>query len=263
VARYDRTIPPGGEGKITLEVHTKKYQGKLHKTARVSTNDPKKPSLTIGLKGQVWAPIRITPQYARLNGMLGEKIETIVHLQGNKKEPLEIKLASVSISEKVAVELQELEKKKIYQLKIKNKVNKETRYSGLIKLTTNYSEKPELEIRISGNIRPTVELRPKALNFGRMSEQRLEQLKKNGRFLKRPIMVLLNKGKDLEIEKVELEKSLFKAVPKKMPRGKMAQIIVEPIFEKLKRGPNQDTLKIYTNQKDHKVLEATIRFEIL
>jgi len=195
--------------------------------------------------------------------MLGEKIETIVHLQGNKKEPLEIKLASVSIPDKVAVELQELEEKKIYQLKIKNKINKETRYSGQIKLTTNYPEKPELNIRISGNIRPTVELRPKALNFGRMSEQRLAQLKKNGKALKRPIMVLLNKGKDLEIEKVELEKSIFKAVLKKMSRGKMTQIIVEPIFEKLKKGPNKDTLKIYTNQKDHKVLEATIRFEIL
>ena len=211
----------------------------------------------------MWAPIRITPRHVRLNGMLGEKIETIVHLQGNKKEPLEIKLASVSIPDKVAVELQELEEKKIYQLKIKNKINKETRYSGQIKLTTNYPEKPELNIRISGNIRPTVELRPKALNFGRMSEQRLAQLKKNGKALKRPIMVLLNKGKDLEIEKVELEKSIFKAVLKKMSRGKMTQIIVEPIFEKLKKGPNKDTLKIYTNQKDHKVLEATIRFEIL
>lgn len=263
MARFDRTIPPGGEGAITLEVHTKNLQGNLHKSARVTTNDPKNPTLVIGLKGKVWAPIHIKPQYARLFGISGEDVQSTIHLYGNKKEPLSVKLASVSIPDKVAVQLDAVEEDKIYRLQVKNKVQGEARYNGHIKLTTNYREKPELVIRISANMRPAIELRPKALSFGRIPEERLDQLSKQGRALKRPIMVVLNKGQDLEVKGLEWEKSLFKAVPKEMSKGKMTQILIEPIFENLTKGPNEDHLKIYTNQKGNEVLEATVRFEVL
>ena len=263
MARFDRTVPPGGEGTITLEVKTKGYQGNFHKTARITTNDPKNPQLTIGMKGKIWTPVHLNPKYARLTGILGEKIETVVHLRGEKDEPLTLEVASVSIPDKVAVELNEVEKGRNYELKIQNKVDEQTRYSGQVKLTTSYPEKSEIVIRISGNIRPAVEVRPKALSFGRMSEERLQQLKKQGRFMKRPLMVVLNKGNDLKIEKAQLEKSLFKVVIKQVQAGRTVQLMVEPILEKVKKGPNTDRLKIYTNQKDHQMLDVPISFEIL
>jgi hypothetical protein len=92
VARFDRTIPPGGEGKITLEVKTKRYHGNFHKTAEVTTNDPKNPKVTIGMKGTIWTPIHLEPKNAYLAGTLGDEIETVVHLRGEKKEALVIKL---------------------------------------------------------------------------------------------------------------------------------------------------------------------------
>jgi len=105
VARFDRTIPPGGEGKITLEMRTKGYQGNMQKTARVMSNDPKNPQLTITMKGKIWAPIQINPRHVHLRGTVGDKVEQIVRVHGEKKEPLIIKLASVSIPDKVEVEL--------------------------------------------------------------------------------------------------------------------------------------------------------------
>jgi len=148
-------------------------------------------------------------------------------------------------------------------VKIKNKVEGEATYAGQVKLTTNYPEKPELMIRVSGNVRGPLEVRPKVLSFGRMSEERLQQLKENKRFLRRPVTVVLNKGNDLKVNKVELEKSLFKAVPKPMRQGRMVQILVEPVLEKLEKGLNADRLKIFTNQKDYEVVEVPIRFEVL
>ena len=76
-------------------------------------------------------------------------------------------------------------------------------------------------------------------------------------------MVVLNKGNDLKVSKVELEKSLFKAELKPIQQGRMVQILVEPILEKLQKGLNEDRLKIYTNQKGYEVLEVTVSFEIL
>jgi hypothetical protein len=263
VARFDRTIPPGGEGKITLEVRTKGFQGKMHKTALVFSNDPKHPQVTIGLQGEIWVPIHVAPRYVRLRGMQDEVVETVVRVEAKKKEPLIAKLESVSIPDRVEVRLQEIEKGRSYQLKVKNKVKGEASYRGNLKLTTNYPEKSEIVIQISGDIRGRLEVRPKILSFGRMSQQRLEQLKKSSSAMTRSVTVILNKGNDLKIEKVELEKSLFRASTKQTRPGRTAQILVEPVLEKLKKGANQDRLKIYTNQKDRKVLEVPIRFDLL
>ena len=127
MARFDRSIPPGGEGKITLEVRTKGYQGKLHKKARVLSNDPKHPQVIIGLKGNVWVPINVNPRYVRLRGTEDEEVHGVVNLQGKKKEPMVVELASVSIPKRVDVQLKEIEKGRTYQLTVKNKVKGEAK----------------------------------------------------------------------------------------------------------------------------------------
>ena len=101
MARFDRSIPPGGEGKITLELRTKGYQGKMHKKARVLSNDPKQPNVIIGLIGDVWVPIKVNPRYVRLNGTEDEEVQSVVYLEGKKKEPLVAELAVVSIPKRV------------------------------------------------------------------------------------------------------------------------------------------------------------------
>jgi hypothetical protein len=229
----------------------------------VFTNDPKNPQVTISLKGSIWVPVKVTPRYVSLKGMENEKIEQILSLRGEKKESLIAKLASVSIPDKVEVELEETEKGRTYQLKVKNKVKGEARYRGNVRLTTNYPEKPEVVIQISGEIKGRLEVRPKILNFGRMSQERLRQLKNDSRAMTRSITVILNKGNDLKIEKVEMEKSLFRVSTRQVRPGRMTQILVEPVLDKVKKGANQDRLKIFTNQKDREVLEVPIRFDLL
>lgn len=263
MARFDRTVPAGGEGTITLEVNTKGYGGNFHKTARVFTNDPKAPEFTIGMRGKVWAPIQLDPRHAGLTGILGEKIQKVLRLRAAKEKPLVVKLASVSIPEKVDVELKEVEEGRTWELRVDNKVNQQTRYAGQIKLTTNYSEKPEMVIRIIGNVRPLVEVMPKALNFGRLSEEQLAELNKSGELIRRSVTVLLNKGNNLKVNKLEVEKSLFRVVSREMKPGRAVQLQVQALLGRLTKGANEDLLRIYTNQRYAEVLEVAIRFEIL
>ncbi len=263
MARFDRTIPPGGEGNITLQVKTKGYQGSFQKSARVLSNDPKNPEITIALKGQVWTPVSVTPKYVNINGIVGEEVEGAVDLRGEKQEPLTLAVASLSIPDKIAVELSEIEKGRSYRLKVVNKVEKAERYRGQINLTTNYPEKAEVPISVSGNIRALLEVRPPVLSFGKMSEERIQQLKSANREMKRPVVFLLNKGDDLQIEKVELEKSLFKVVDEEKWQGRRIQLFIEPVWEKLQKGQNTDLLRVHTNQKDQSLLEVPIQFELL
>jgi hypothetical protein len=264
VARFDRTIPPGGEGQITLEVKTAKYQGKIVKTAKVFSNDPGQPTATIGLTGNVWVPVTIAPAFAQLNGVVGDAVENVVHLEGQKKEPLVVKLVSVSIPDKVGVELKELEKGRRYELKVMNKVEGEATYTGEVKLTSSYSERPEILIKVSGNIRPTIEVRPKALSFGRFPAERLQMVKDKGINMRRPMLVILNKGDNLKINKTELWKSIFSVISiQPLQEGRIIQLQIEVALDKLKKGLNSDHLRIYTNQPDGQVFDVPVDFELL
>jgi hypothetical protein len=219
--------------------------------------------VTIGLKGKVWAPINIKPRYVRLRGAEGDDIKKVVLVQGDKEEPLVAKISSVSPPDKVEAKLRETEKGRTYELEVKNKIKGEGRYNGSVKLTTNYPEKPEVVIRFTGDIRGQLEVRPKTLNFRRISQAQLEKLKKNPRVMARSVSIILNKGNDLKIEKVELKESFFKVSTKIVKPGLITKIVVEPVFDKLKKGANNDRLKIHTNQKGREVLEVPIRLDLL
>ena len=264
MARFDRAVPPGGEGKITLKMKTAKYHGKILKTAKVFSNDPDRPRVDIGLRGEVWAPVVVTPQWVKLNGVVGDPIENAVSLRGQEQEPLIIELASVSIPDKVDVHLNEVEKGKSYELKLRNKVQGEARYAGDVKLTTSCSDKPEIVIRVTGTIRPLLQASPKAVSFGRVTEERLQALKNGSMAMRRPVLVVLNKGNDLRIDKAELEKSLFRVVSiRPLKTGTTMQLQIEAILDNLEKGMNVDYLRIHTNHGNGKVLEVPVRFEIL
>jgi hypothetical protein len=72
VASFDPAVPPGGEGKITLKINTKGYQGSVRKSARVKSNDPEKPDIILALKATVKVPVYVSSRYVNLYGN-GEK----------------------------------------------------------------------------------------------------------------------------------------------------------------------------------------------
>ncbi len=61
MVRYDRTIPPGGVGQVTLQVNTTGYQGKITKSAQVTTNDPRQRQSKIYLVINVRTYIIVEP----------------------------------------------------------------------------------------------------------------------------------------------------------------------------------------------------------
>ncbi|HOI96082.1 DUF1573 domain-containing protein [Syntrophobacter fumaroxidans] len=52
VAQFDRAIPPGGEGTITLKLNPKSCNGEMKKTTLVTCNDPGKPYFILVLQGR-------------------------------------------------------------------------------------------------------------------------------------------------------------------------------------------------------------------
>jgi len=228
----------------------------------VYSNDPNRPQTSISMKGVVWAPIHVKPRYAQLTGSEGDEIKKEVRLTGQKTEPLILEIDSVSIPDKVEVTLEEKEKGRTYLLTVRDKGRVEAKYRGKVTLKTNYPDKPQIVISIAANVRGRLEVRPKTLTFGRMPYERLEQLKSGSRAITRSLTVLLNKGNDLKIEKVEIDSALFTFSTQEIQPGRAMRITVRPALEKLKKGANQGLLKIHTNQKGRELVEVPIRFDL-
>lgn len=199
-----------------------------------------------------------------LTGTFDSKLEKVIVVTANKTDPLSLKIASNSIEDKLSVELKEVQKGKQYELTFKNKTKTPQLYNGEIKLTTNYKEKPEIIVPVRGNIMTYVNVSPNPVNFGKFPGARVKELLNKGNAnMKRPVMVVSNVGDDLEIKKVEVKKSFFKVESHFVTPGRLFQVTVEPIFQRLKPGINEDLLKIYTNKKGSEVVEVPIILELV
>ncbi len=91
MVRYDRTIPPGGVGQVTLQVNTTGYQGKITKSAQVTTNDPRQRKSKIYLVINVRTYIIVEPgTKILLRGTVGEDIRRWYSIRATDDQPLEI-----------------------------------------------------------------------------------------------------------------------------------------------------------------------------
>jgi hypothetical protein len=150
VAYFDRSIPPGGEGKITLVVNTRGYDGKFRKAARVYTNDPKIPQETLVMEALVKMPIVLSERMVFLQGTTQETITRTVDIKGELNKPLMLEPVDYTLDKKVKFNIEEVSKGKHYRVTFTSIPNVGNYYQGLLKFRTSYPEKQELVIYVRG-----------------------------------------------------------------------------------------------------------------
>jgi hypothetical protein len=148
VARFDRTIPPGGEGKIILQVQTKGYQGAISKNAKVYTNDPLKNIELLTISAFVKVPIYLSTRYVSLTGIADRKITRTIVVKANENKPLTLEPSSFNLSKTVAYRIKEVEVGRVFRIHFTSIPGSVGIYRGVLKLKTNYPEKPEIIILI-------------------------------------------------------------------------------------------------------------------
>ena len=153
MAQFDRTIPPGGAGKITLRVETNDRQGKLRKGARVYTNDPLKKLERISIEAYVKTAIRLSAKSVYFNGKIGDIIIKTIDIKGQPDKPLKLESNHFDLENKVTYRIEEIETGRIYRIHFTSVPGPAIKYRGLLKLRTNYSEKPEITIGIRGSFK--------------------------------------------------------------------------------------------------------------
>jgi len=153
VAHFDRAIPPGGQGEITLQIDTKGYEGKIRKKAKVYTNDPRNKLEVLRIEAFVKAVISVSPKYVSLKGMADRKITKTVRVRAQEDKPLKLEPSHFNLSNKVDYRIEEVEAGREFRIHFTSIPGNAGIYRGFLKLKTNYPERPEITIRIKGKFR--------------------------------------------------------------------------------------------------------------
>ena len=152
---YTRQIPPGEEGKITIKVKTAGFGGRqLKKNIRVETSDKDKPQFNLTVMGKVEKFVTLSPKRVRLTGKPGTLIRMTVRIVPEKKYPFKIVSHNARDGKYIKYALTEVEgaNGKEYRLVVENLKDEKGRYHDVIYFKTDSKIRPELNIRVYGNI---------------------------------------------------------------------------------------------------------------
>jgi hypothetical protein len=136
-------------------VNTDGFGGKkLNKTATVKTNDKKNASQRLAVTGEVKKFVTIEPRKAKLNGIKGETIKSVIRIIPEKEFAFAIKKIKANHGKYFTHRLEEAKKngKTEYALVIENTKKDAGRYYDSLTLTIDSQIRKELKIRVYGNI---------------------------------------------------------------------------------------------------------------
>lgn len=251
IARFDRQIPPGGEGQITLEVNLRSFQGFVRKTATVVSDDPVNPRLVLTLEGNVKPLIEVRPEktiyFQGMTSDIGERTIDLVAVAG----PFHIRKVDDNLGGNAVYKLETVQDGTHYRLKVSNNAPKGN-YRGSITLYTDVAEKPELTVWINAFIEGEIGIRPKVLVVGRLSPDQGE--------LSGKILVVDNKKNDFKILNFTYDQKVIEVTKAQLPDGSGFTLEVKPHMENIPSGSRiKVPLEIETDVPSEGKLEVQIQ----
>ncbi len=149
-------VPPGGEGKIKVTLHTRGRKGRLAKAVTVYSDDPKTPRLTLRLEGQVEVLLAFEPSRLYLRRVAkNATLERVVRISGKLADKAKLS-QPVSPSPLVKVKLTKDDSgRQALGLTIKPG-SKIGRFTGSVSVQTGLDEPKTLNLFIWGVVSPDV-----------------------------------------------------------------------------------------------------------
>jgi hypothetical protein len=147
----EKTVPPGGQTEIRVELNTTNRPGRQHKSADVMTNDPKSPRTRLEIQAEVVPQLAFEPQFARLTGRQGKPTDLDVWLTGTLAPTAHPKIDDVTGDDAVTATVIEEPAgdgvKRGIRLTLKN--DRISRGRGVVHVSTGVEQKAKLQLRFS------------------------------------------------------------------------------------------------------------------
>ena len=167
MTRFDRVIPPGVEGTVSLEINTDHLKGKQTKGVTVFSNDPQWPELRLLLTARVKAVLDITPaDYAYLRISEGQTWRHTFKIMARENRPFRIKKIVIPDG-KFSVTQERIEGRKPgYELTVSASGDiPPGPVRAAIQIHTDLPGAGKVELRIFGKVEGPIAYYPERLSF--------------------------------------------------------------------------------------------------
>jgi hypothetical protein len=256
-------IKPGAEGKITLTVDTKNFSGPISKTALVITDDPAVPQKTLFLTAVVKPFVEALPYgFFRITALSGESATSELILVSDEPDFKPTKAEAPNTF--LRVSLTPVQEKDLIKDRNPNQWKvavttapdaPEGLLGGNVKVATGAKKQPEIELPISGFIKPTVSVTPLSINFGNFDPKGDPQ--------KRNVMLVNNNATAEAFSVTKAETNVPGISVEIVPVDKSRVQVVLTVDQKIKKGVFEGDLLIKTTDKAKSEVKVPIKGVIL
>lgn len=262
VAEYDKTIPPGGSGKVHAVVDTSDFDGGISKGLTVLTNDPKNPRIVLTVKATIEPAVFTRPGFARFIQPKESDPGSVEQLVFTKsKDDLKIlKVESPFPYLEATVRPATDEEKTpdgtgnqyVVTLTLDYHQAPVGPLADFVKLTTNHPKQAVVNIPVSGFVRPMVVATPDAADFG--------EIKYEGNA--DAVLVVKNYGSEqMKLSFDEAGSTLPPGIGVKIEQIKQGREYSVRILldDALAKGPFSGTLRLKTDMAKKPTLDIPLR----
>jgi hypothetical protein len=263
VASFDKVIKAGEEGKVVSHVDTKTFSGPIAKSILLVSNDPDRPQINLFIKALVKPFVDVLPNaYVRFSVIKGDSDSQNVILVSEEKsfkpavaeasQPyVKAEIAPAGEKDKIPGHLGEQ-----YRLKLTVTGDApEGLLNAPVRITTGVSQQPQVEVPVAGIVRARVQVTPVLVNFGNFTAGK-DPITRN-------IIVTNNKPTvPVRIWKAEVSVAGFLTDIVPTQEGVSYTVVVKP-SDKVKKGPFDGIVKLFTDDKEKAVIELPLKGEAL
>ena len=260
---YDKTIKPGAEGKIVLNVDTKTFQGPISKSALILTDDPEKAQVTIFVMANVKPYVETLPVgFFRLQALTGETATSHLILASDEPDfkPTKVEPPNSYIKATLtpAADAEKVAGKGANQWKVVLTTTAdapEGLLGGYVKVATGAAKQPELNLAISGYIKPTLSITPLAVNFGNF-EPKADPVR-------RTVTIVNNNLKNETFEVTKAESSVPGVKTEVVMADKSRAQVIISVDDKVKKGVFDGVVTVTTTDPAKKEIKIPLKGVIL
>lgn len=256
ITSYDKTIPPGGDGHVTLSINTQLVNGPGVSMAELLVPGKEEPVLKLKASFKVTAKISARPGFARWlyvqHERTGTIAQTVFSVDGNDFDVVKVEspMDSIKVSYREATPEERVDDHPGKQWRILATLDEDAPVGpveGYIKVHTTHPRQKELFIPVSGFVRPMLFLSPVTGEFGMVNLTKPDTFTYHVRNFADELI-------DITGASVDVPGISAKVEP--VTAGREYRVILTFTPAEMKKGPFAGTLRVESNSK--KVPELTL-----
>lgn len=259
VTEFDKKIEPGKSGKITATVHTTNFNGPIHKTISVATNDPEMSNFQLAIKATVKAVLNVTPNQFQQVGLVfkGQSLKKDFTLTSEDGTPFEVtQIQSEDPALKYDLKMAPDKKSATFTV-ILPEDHPTGPITGRFTLSTTHPKAPSVTLAVFGTIREPLTVYPQELIYSGLNKSWVDE-HPDDVSLNKAITVAYEMAPELKIESVSSDLPFLEITHEPITPNQRYTIKVH-IKPPVKAGDFSGKITIVTNKK---TVEIPVRGKI-